>query len=78
MYKHFNISGFSDEISQDIDVQFKALNNLGIKYFEPRGINSKNISELTDSEADALLSKMKLSGISISSIGSPIGKIDIT
>lgn len=78
MYKHFNISGFSDEISQDIDVQFKALNNLGIKYFEPRGINLKNISELTDEETASLLSKMQLYGISVSSIGSPIGKINIT
>ena len=39
------ISGFSDEISEDICKQFDVLNKLGIKYFEPRGVNGKNISE---------------------------------
>ena len=48
------ISGFSDEISSDIKVQFEALKRLGIKYFEPRGINGKNISELTEAEAKEL------------------------
>ena len=72
------ISGFSDEIASDIDTQFTVLNKLGIKYFEPRGINGKNISTLNDSEVLALKARMEEYGIKASSIGSPIGKIKIT
>lgn len=72
------ISGFSDEIASDIDTQFAVLNKLGIKYFEPRGINGKNISTLNDDEVLALKAKMDQYGIKASSIGSPIGKIWIT
>ncbi len=72
------ISGFSDEIDQNIDVQFPVLNKLGIAYFEPRGINGKNISELCDDEVLALKAKMAQYGICASSIGSPIGKIRVT
>ena len=53
MYANYMISGFSDEISSDIDVQFTALNKMGIKFFEPRGVNGKNISSLTDEELTA-------------------------
>jgi len=72
------ISGFSDEIDKSIDVQFSVLNKLGVKFFEPRGVDGKNISELTLEEAKALREKMTASGIEVSSIGSPIGKIKIT
>lgn len=75
MYEY--ISGFSDEISSDIDTQFKVLNKLGIKYFEPRGIGKKNISELNDSEACELKQKMSKYDIRVSSVGSPIGKIKL-
>ena len=72
------ISGFSDEIASDIDTQFAVLNKLGIKFFEPRGINGKNISTINDEELANLKSKMAEYGIKASSIGSPIGKIRIT
>ena len=72
------ISGFSDEISADLSEQFDALNKLGIKYFEPRGIDGKNISELTTDEAIKLKNKMDSYKIAVSSIGSPIGKIKLT
>ncbi len=76
--KYSKISGFSDEISADINTQFEALSRLGMEYFEPRGIDGKNISTLTEDETKALLSKMKEYGIKASSIGSPVGKIDIS
>ena len=72
------ISGFSDEIDANIDIQFAALNRLGIKYFEPRFIGGKNISELCDEEVLSLKEKMDNAGITASSIGSPIGKIKLT
>ena len=72
------ISGFSDEMGTDIVSQFKTLNELGIGYFEPRFIESKNISELDDCEVKELKEKMDKYGIKASSIGSPIGKIKLT
>ena len=77
MIMAFIISGFSDEIDDSIDVQFQTLNALGIEYFEPRGIDGKNVSTLNHAEAKALRSKMDSYSIKASSIGSPIGKIDI-
>lgn len=72
------ISGFSDEISPEIDVQFQVLNKLNIGYYEPRGIGGKNISTLTDEEVAELKEKMDKYGIKASSIGSPIGKIKLS
>ena len=69
------ISGFSDEIDRGIVKQFTVLNKLGISYFEPRGVDGKNISELSDEEVKALKANMQKYGIKVSSIGSPIGKM---
>jgi len=62
----FIISGFSDEINSDIDIQLESISSLGIKYFEPRGINEKNVSALTPDEASSLAEKMKHYGIKAS------------
>ena len=76
--KSLKLSGFSDEISPDIQVQFKTLNKLGIQYYEPRGVNGKNISELTHAEVADLCKTMKEFGIKSSSVGSPIGKFKLS
>lgn len=75
--KYNKISGFSDEIDASIKIQFEAFGRLNIKYFEPRGIDGKNISTLSEEEAYALLDEMNKYGVKASSIGSPVGKIDI-
>ena len=71
------ISGFSDEIDSCVTTQFEALNRLNIKYFEPRGIDGTNISKITDEQLAELKAKMDKYGIKVSSIGSPIGKVNI-
>ena len=75
--ERFIITGFSDEIDEEVREQFTWLNKLGISWFEPRGIDGKNISDLNDEEVLALKAVMEEYGISVSSIGSPIGKIGI-
>lgn len=69
------ISGFSDEIDAAVDKQFQVLNKLNIQYFEPRGIDGKNIADLSEEEVVKLKEKMQYYGIKVSSIGSPIGKV---
>lgn len=76
--RYEKISGFSDEISEITKEQFEALNKFGIHYFEPRGIDGKNISTLTEKEMHDLRKLMDEYGIKVSSIGSPIGKIKVT
>lgn len=76
--KIFTYTGFSDEISENTEKQFEHLRSLGIEYFEARGVDGKNIADLTDDEVKELKRKMAKWGIKASSIGSPIGKIKIT
>lgn len=75
---NFKFSGFSDEISEKIDIQFEVLNKLGIEYFEPRGVDGVNISALSDEDRANLKEKMARYNIKVSSIGSPIGKIKLS
>ncbi len=75
--KYEKISGFSDEIDAAVTTQFRVLNKLHIAYFEPRGIDGKNISELSWPEVRELKEKMDAYGIKASSIGSPIGKVKL-
>ncbi len=72
------LSGFADEISSEVKIQFEVFNKLGISYFEPRGINGKNISLLNDEEIDDLKCMMEKYNIKASSIGSPVGKMKIS
>lgn len=71
----FIISGFADEIDSSTDIQFKTIKSLNISYFEPRGIDGKNIADLSEEEARALREKMDRYGVNASSVGSPVGKL---
>lgn len=71
------ISGFSDEIAESVAEQFAVLNKLDIHYFEPRGVDGKNIASLSDEEAAKLKKMMDQYGIKVSSVGSPIGKVKL-
>ena len=75
---NFTLTGFADEASQSLDGQIAALKRNGMSYFEPRGIDGKNIADFTVEDAKALKEKLDSEGIKISSLGSPFGKIEIT
>ena len=77
MYK-FTLSGFADEIHPDLGVQMEALKKLRISHIEMRGVNGKNLSDCTLEEAASIKKDLDNNGFSLSSIGSPIGKIKIT
>lgn len=72
------ISGFSDEISADFNTQLEVVSDLGMEYISLRGIDGRNIGDFSICEIkEDVIPRLKKSGISISSIGSPIGKIFI-
>ena len=73
MYKNITITGFSDEISPKITEQFEHLNKLGIEYFDPRGVDGVNKSQLDEVQSAELKKKMEQYGIKVACIGSPIG-----
>lgn len=73
--KKIYLSAFTDEFSKDIDSQIALCKKQQIPFMEPRFINNKNIAELTSVEAKEL--KKKLDDIEVSSIGSPLGKINL-
>jgi len=76
--KTLKISGFADEISSDFSKQIQELNKLGIGYMSIRGVDGKNIGHYTLEEIrQTIVPRLEAGKIKISSIGSPIGKIDI-
>ncbi len=73
----FVLSAFADEYSKEFDKQLEGLKKHGIGYMEIRGVDGKNISVLSEKEMYAVKAKLDAAGIKVSSIGSPIGKIEI-
>lgn len=74
----FILSGFSDEASNELKVQLEVLESHDMQYMEMRGVNDKNVSELTLEEARAVKKELDAKGIKLSAVGSPLGKIKIT
>jgi len=73
----FTLSGFADEISPDLEEQMDVMEELDIDYIELRGVNDKNVLDLTDEEIREIKASMNRRGFSVSAIGSPIGKVGI-
>lgn len=73
----FTLTGFGDEISPILEEQLDALESEGIKYLEIRGVNNKNILDLTDAEINNVKDILKKYNFKVSAIASPIGKISI-
>lgn len=77
MNRKYKISGFADEISNDLDTQIESLNTLGIKYVEMRGVDGNNLIFHSDEKVKEIKKKLEDAGISLSALGSPLGKIGI-
>ena len=73
----FKLSAFADEYSENFSEQLKALNIFGIENLEIRGVDGKNISTLSNCEVEEVRTKLDYHNIKVSSIGSPLGKINI-
>ena len=78
MVGKIEISGFADEIAEDLNKQIEIIKKLGISYIEMRGVNGKPLVEYSLEEVKEIKKQLDKNGIRLSSIGSPIGKINIT
>ncbi len=72
-----NIYAFADEASGQIDGQIAAMQRNGLQGLEIRGVDGQNISDITVEKAQEVRRKLDAAGLTVWSMGSPIGKIDI-
>lgn len=73
----FRLCAFADEADKNLDGQIRALRENGMSLIELRGVDGKNVAALTPEEARQTAKRLQEGGISVWSIGSPIGKVDI-
>lgn len=74
----WKLTGFADEISRDLDEQIELLTKLGIKHVEFRSAWGTKVLDLTQEQLEEAKAKLDAAGIKLSSVGSDIGKIQIT
>ncbi len=72
------LSAFSDEAGDSLKSQLDALKRNNIPYMELRAIDSKNVAKFTNEEALKYYEEIRSAGIEVWSIGSPLGKVDIS
>lgn len=73
----FRLCAFADEADKKLERQIDALRENGMSLIELRGVNGKNVADLTPDEAKETAASLAAGGISVWSVGSPIGKVDI-
>ena len=71
------LSAFADEYSADFTEQLEGMRSFGIDYVEVRGVDGKNVSLLSKDEVKEAKRTLDYYGMGASSIGSPIGKIQL-
>ena len=76
--KDIRIFAFADEASSALDGQILALKRNCLDGLEIRGVDGKNISDVTLNEASEIRKRLDDENLTVFSVGSPIGKIGIT
>ncbi len=74
----FTLTGFADEIAFDLGEQIALLTKLGIKHVEFRSAWRTKVLDLSDEQLSEAKRMLDAAGITLSSVGSDIGKIQIT
>ncbi len=77
MEREYLITGFADEIDQDLTIQIENLQKLGMRYVEMRGVDGNNLIYHTDEKVKEIKERLDAAGIALSALGSPLGKIGI-
>lgn len=74
---NLKLSAFADEYADGFAEQLLAMREFGITHMELRHADKKNVSVLTADEVKEIKKMLDASGIGVSSIGSPLGKITL-
>ncbi len=74
----FILSAFADEAGNTLEEQIAALKKNDIDYIEPRRIDGKGIQEFSEDDFHKLKKELDKNNIKVNSIGSPIGKYNIS
>lgn len=74
---NIKVYAFADEASPNINGQITALQENGLDGLEIRNVDNVNVSEISNAKAKEVRKKLDSAGLTVWSIGSPIGKIDI-
>lgn len=75
---NFVLAAFADEIDPRFEIQLSSLNKLGIEYIELRGVDGRPFVELSARETDDVRRRLGIHGIKVWSLGSPLGKVNIS
>lgn len=75
--KEIHIYAFADEASGQIDRQIAAMQRNGLNGLEIRGVDGQNIADISVEKAREVRRKLDDAGLTVWSMGSPIGKIGI-
>lgn len=74
----WTLTGFADEISRDLGEQIELLGELGVKHVEFRSAWGTKVLDLTAEQLQQAKTMLDAAGIGVSSVGSDLGKIQIT
>lgn len=75
--KALKMFAFADEASQALGGQIAAMKRNGLDGLEIRNLETGNVSDMSCAQAREVRKALEEEGLSVWSIGSPIGKIDI-
>lgn len=73
----FQFAAFADEAGKDLMGQVAALKENGYSFLEIRNLDGKNFTKLTTQEMKEIATVLADNGLSVRSLGSPIGKMKI-
>ena len=71
------LSAFSDEAGNSLKEQIEALKRNGISYMEIRNVDGVNVQKMTLEQAEEIQRELEANGISVWSVGSPVGKVKL-
>lgn len=77
MNQRFILTGFADEIAQDLTTQMAVIGKLGMKYIEMRGVDGDNLIFHKQEKVAEIKKRLQDAGIALSALGSPLGKIGV-
>ena len=74
----FTLTGFADEVSRDLGEQIALMSTLGLTHVEFRSAWGTKVLDLSEEQLREARRMLNEAGISVSAIGSDLGKIRIT